>query len=202
MFALHWLTRRLQRWGSLLPMNPHGSFKFRLKISGMRAQCMRTHFCDWSGPCFITCEHTRLIQLLTCKHHIVTYLERARYIVQCSSGKRSTYWCGEAANVRSGQVRSSVQNGEHSFCSSSRFHFNIFGCKSKSNETWGIFMALWRGEEGRRPLFSACKTIDEFRMQSRRFFSSLSIDLEGEGSRKLQEVKCIRRTILKSTDKL
>ena len=53
------------------------------------------------------------------------HISRARKIVQSSSGMRSMYWCGKAANVRSGQVRVLVQNGEHSFCSSSTFHFDM-----------------------------------------------------------------------------
>ena len=41
--------------GSPLPMNPPRSFKFRFKINGMRAHCVRARFRDRSRACFIAC---------------------------------------------------------------------------------------------------------------------------------------------------
>ena len=64
---------------------------------------MRTRFCDRSGPCFITCERTRLIQLSTCKHLIVTYLERAR---QYSVARGSDRCTGAVRLLTCGQGRS------------------------------------------------------------------------------------------------
>ena len=39
--------------GSPLPMNPPRSFKFRFKINGMRAHCVRARFRDRSRPWFM-----------------------------------------------------------------------------------------------------------------------------------------------------
>ena len=39
--------------GSLLPMNPPRSFKFRFSINGMRAHCVRARFRDRSRPWFM-----------------------------------------------------------------------------------------------------------------------------------------------------
>ena len=44
--------RRVHRGGSPLPMNPPRSFKFRFKINGMRAHCVRARFRDRSRACF------------------------------------------------------------------------------------------------------------------------------------------------------
>ena len=113
----HRLFRRVHRGGggggggSPLPMNPPRSFKFRFKINGMRAHCVRARFRDRSRPCFIAC---------TCDVHStfkdLIVAERAR---PCSSGRRVTD-C--AVWARSGRIiiMISVQNGEHRFCSKRR----------------------------------------------------------------------------------
>ena len=79
--------RRVHRGGgggSPLPMNPPRSFKFRCKINGMRAHCVRARFRDRSRPCFMYRIYACDV-LSTFKDLIVA--KRAR---PCCSGRRGT----------------------------------------------------------------------------------------------------------------
>ena len=94
-------VRRVHRGGgggSSLPMNPPRSFKFRLKINGMRAHCVRARFRDRSRPYVFHRMHATFIQLF--KDMIVA--ERAR---PCSSGRRVTDWLRCLGAVRADHFR-------------------------------------------------------------------------------------------------
>ena len=129
-------------------MNPPRSFKFRFKINGMRAHCVRARFRDWSRACFIACAcdvHS------TSKDLIVA--ERGRPLVSrryvCSSGRRVT----EYTLSRRGQGGS-------------------FRCKTVSTASVRKG-AMTERRASTATLFS--QQNEEHRVQSHRFFWSLGI---------------------------
>ena len=167
----------------------------------MRAHCMQTRFRDRSGPCFITCERTRLIQLSTCKHLIVTYLERARQYSVARLGDRCT---GAVRLLKCGQGRAEFRCKTVS-TASVRIQLCILISLVVKVKVIKLEGSSWRcGEEksigGHSFLLQKRSMSVECRATV--FLVALHRSGAGKEAEKLQKVKCIRRTILKSTDKL
>ena len=182
-------------------MNPPGSFKFCFKISGMRAHCMQTRFRDRSGPCFITCEHTRLIQLSTCKHLIVTYLERAR---QYSVARLSDRCTGAVRLLTCGGGRSEFRCKTVSTASVRVQGFTSISLvvKVRVMKLEGFSRRYDEEKSFGGHSFLPAKRSRSVECRATVFSRRLASIWSEEGSRKLQKVTCILRTILKSTDKL
>ena len=125
--------RRVHRGGSPLPMNPPRSFKFRFKINGMRAHCVRARFRDWSRACFIACACDEIM--------------RRSFNFQGSDRCRARKTV--ACVARGGELLTIIR------CPGAA-RADHFGAKR-----WAQLLfekVPWRGEELQRPLFSPSKT--------------------------------------------
>ena len=114
--------RRVHRGGSPLPMKPPRSFKFRFKINGMRADCVRAvvraRFRDRSRMCFIACAcdvHSTFKDLIVAERASLQACARPLRVARGGElllttlsrrGQGGSFWCKtvSTASVRKGAM--------------------------------------------------------------------------------------------------